>query len=431
MKKKNNELGRRLTAMALAAVMCIGTAQSAFAVGNAIFGTESQPAEAAITKKLDMPEGTTTPGATFSFQLSPVSVDDRTAAADLASMPAISPVNIAFTSGDTGTVSNGTKTILKQSGNVFSGVTFPHAGVYVYRVEESQSVTGYTPGGNETYTYSPANYTIAVYIKNGTGGLYIAAIASSISVNDSSNQTSNPGEKVDPTPEPGDPNITGNYSKIIFTNTYSKTAGGVDPTDPNNHVLTVSKAVSGDYADRTKYFAFQVTATQPGVVSGASTYMAYVLNSSNQVVTSADNSSNTQTDGSGYSYIKFTSGTPETVSLKHDQKLVFTDLHIGADYVAIESAVEHYTASAAVVVNGGTAIGLSNAFDNTALSTDTRLIGEFKNSAAFTNNYRTITPTGVIINNLPFIMILILAAGAFAAFVVVKSRKKRGGASFR
>ncbi len=425
MKKKSNELRGRLTAMALAVVMCMGTVISAFAAGDPIFGTENAPAAAAITKNLIMPQGTTTPAATFTFQFSPVSVDDRTTSDDLNTMPAIGPTTIAFSASDTGTVSAGAKNILKQSGDVLSGISFPHAGVYVYNIEENSSVTGYTPGDNESYVFSPAQYTLTVYVKNGVSGLYVAAVASSITVNDSSNQASNPGDKVDPTPQPGDPNITGNYSKIIFTNTYSKTAGGVDPTDPNNHVLTIGKAVSGDYADRTKYFAFQITATQPGVVQGSATYKAYVLDSGNNVVTSEDNASNLLTDASDYSYIEFTSGVTETVNLKHNQKLVFTDLHIGANYVAVESAVEHYTASAMVVENGLGPIQYFNSIENLSLSTSTKLIGENENSAAFTNTYRTITPTGVIINNLPFVMILILAAGAFAAFVVIKSRKKR------
>ncbi len=424
MKKKSNVLRRRLTALVFSVVMCMGTAISAFAAGDPIFGTEDAPAKAAITKNLIMPEGTTTPGATFTFQFSPVSVDDRTTSDDLDTMPAVGPTTIAFPTSDTGSVSTGTKNILKQSGDVLSGVSFPHAGVYVYKIEENPSVTGYTPEENETYVFSPAEYTLTVYVKEGENGLYVAAVASSITVNDSSNQASDPGDKVDPTPQPGDPNITGDYSKMIFTNTYSKTAGGVDPTDPNNHVLTIGKAVSGDYADKTKYFAFQVTATQPGVVQGSVTYKAYVLNSSNEVVTSEDNASDLQTDGEGYSYIEFTSGATETVNLKHDQKLVFTDLHIGADYVAVEGAVEHYTASAMVVENGEGPIQYSNTNDNETLNIGTKLIGESENSAAFTNKYRTITPTGVIINNLPFVLILILAAGAFTAFVVIKSRKK-------
>ena len=117
-----------------------------------------------------------------------------------------------------------------------------------------------------------------------------------------------------------------------------------------------------------------------------------------------------------------------TVNLKHDQRLVFTDLHIGASYDVTEAAVQNYKASLAYVVNGGTPGSTSNTEGNLQLGINNILIGKDQNSAAFTNEYQTVTPTGVVINNLPFVMILILAAGSFIAFVAVKSRKKRSRA---
>jgi len=64
---------------------------------------------------------------------------------------------------------------------------------------------------------------------------------------------------------------------------------------------------------------------------------------------------------------------------------------------------------------------------NTALSVGTPtavIIGVNANSAAYTNTYKTVTPTGIDLNNLPFIMMLVIAAGAFVAFAAVKSRKR-------
>lgn len=425
MKKRLKEIRRRLPAIALAVAMCLGTAASAFAAGDPILGTEAAPAQAAITKKLTMPIGTTTPGATFTFHVQPISVDSRTDSGDLATMPALGDVNIGFSDTDTGIVDSGTKTIIKQSGNLFAGAQFPHAGVYVYKVTEDQAVTGYVPAANETYTFSPAEYTFTVYIRNGGSGLYVAAVASTITVTDSSSGNSAIGDKVDPTPN-GDPNVNGDYSKMIFTNIYSKTAGGVDPTDPTDQALAISKAVTGDYADKSKYFAFDVVANKPGVVPGSNvTYMAYVLDDSNNIVTSTDNYATLQTDSNSQKYIEFPAGTIMTVNLKHNQKLVFTDLQIGASYDVTEQAVQNYTASYSYVANGTTPVAHSNTSPNTSCGFSGILIGENANSAAFTNDYQTITPTGVIINNLPFVMILLLATGAFAAFVVVKSHKRR------
>ncbi|WP_395548167.1 MULTISPECIES: Spy0128 family protein [unclassified Lacrimispora] len=427
MKKRLKELQRRLPAIALAVVMSMGTAMSAFAAGNPVYGSETTPARAAITKKLTMPIGTPTPAATFTFHVQPVSVDDRSTPEDLATMPALGDKNIAFIANEAGADNLNTKTIVKQTDNLFSSATFPHAGKYVYKVTEEEAVSGYAPAANEAYIFSHAEYTLTAYVKNGTNGLYVAAVASQIAALDSSNGNSVVGDKVDPTPD-GDPNIEGDYSKMIFTNIYSKTAGGIDSTDPTDKALTISKTVTGDYADRTRYFAFDVAARKPEVIPGDVTYKAYVLDASNNIVTSTENYMTLQTDSNSKPYISFSAGIPMTVNLKHDQRLVFTDLHIGASYDVTEAAVQNYTASLAYVVNGGTPGSTSNTEGNLQLGISNILIGKDQNSAAFTNEYQTVTPTGVVINNLPFVMILILAAGSFIAFVAVKSRKKRSRA---
>lgn len=423
MKKRLKELRRRLPAIALAVVMCMGTAASAFAAGGPILGTEAAPAQAAITKKLTMPIGTPTPGATFTFHVQPVSVDDRTAQEDLNTMPVLGDATIVFGASDSGADDPNTKTVVKQTDDLFTSAAFPHAGKYIYKVTEDQAVSGYVPNANEAYVFSPAEYTLTAYVKDGDNGLYVAAVVSQIVVVDSSNGPSEIGDKVDPTPD-GDPEITGDYSKMIFTNIYSKTAGGVDPTNPANKALTISKTVTGDYADRTKYFAFDVAARKPEVIPGDVTYMAYVLDASGSIVTSTENYATLQTDSNNKSYISFPAGAHMTVNLKHDQRLAFTDLHIGTRYDVTEAAVQNYIASLEYMVNGGTSLSTGGVVANVPLGISDVLIGVNQNSAAFTNDYQAIAPTGVVINNLPFVMILILAAGSFVAFVTVKSRKK-------
>ena len=50
--------------------------------------------------------------------------------------------------------------------------------------------------------------------------------------------------------------------------------------------------------------------------------------------------------------------------------------------------------------------------------------GEGLNSTAFTNAYddNTITPTGIIINNLPFVLMVAIAGSGLALYVVSKRR---------
>ncbi len=433
MKKVLKELRKKLPAIALAVIMCMGTAISAFAAGDAILGTPEAPAQAAITKKLIMPEGTTTPGAIFTFQIDGVKVDDSTDPTEVAKIPLIPNATLSFDSSDSGNTDNvsHTKAVLKQTSDLLDSINFPHAGVYVYRVTEIQSVTGYVPEANEHYEYSIAEYELSIFVKEGPSGtLYVAGVGTVITEEDSSNGSSNVNDKVDATPKPGDPNTTGVYSKMIFTNIYTKTAGGTNPENTANSALTISKAVDKDYADKSKYFVFNVDIAELDSIlntGGSSvTYRAYVVDSlSGATVTDTPNYANLETDSTGAKFIEITAGTTIAVNLKHNQKLVFTDLTVGAAFTVEEDAVPNYVATYLQTVNNGTpTAGNSNTVENLACKTTSALIGEGTNRVAFTNNYRTITPTGVIVNNLPFVMILILAAGSFIAFVLVKSRKK-------
>ncbi|MDR1068034.1 MAG: hypothetical protein LBL36_02165, partial [Clostridiales Family XIII bacterium] len=58
------------------------------------------------------------------------------------------------------------------------------------------------------------------------------------------------------------------------------------------------------------------------------------------------------------------------------------------------------------------------------LSTGDQLVREAASGAAFTNTYDITTPTGIILNNLPFVGLIVLAMAALGAFIAVKSRKR-------
>jgi len=388
----------------------MGSLTTVFAAAGPISGTEANPAQAVITKELKMPDGTVTPAETFTFTLAKKDVDGDTTTAALATMPAIGSQTVTFTGAETGTTASGVKTVTGETASLFAGVTFPHAGVYTYTVTEA---AGSTTG----MTYSQASYDVSVYVANGTSGLYVAAIGTTVVIVDHTGQAV--GDKTDPTTST---NVSGAYSAMVFTNTYVKKTGGTDVTDPADQTLAISKTVSGDYGDQTKYFAYSVTVTQSALATGT-TYKGYVVENG-AVVTAAANGTIGGTDPTNGAYISFPSGTAVTVNLKHGQTLAFIDNEVGSSYVAVESAVADYTADVSIVVNGATAIAIANPSANTSLSTSSRLIGENANTADFTNTYKTVTPMGIALNNLPFILMIVLAAGAFVAFVVVKSRKK-------
>jgi len=409
-------VSRLIIALLLTVALTMSGITAAFAAGDPVYGDEDNPAQAAITKRLWMPEGTNTPGASFSFTIAKKSYNGATDSTALAQIPAISEKTLTFTAGAPGTVTAGVKEVYLETGDLFDGIVFPSAGVYAYTVTEKANTYTIADATKESMTYSSGSYDLVVYVKDGDDGTYIYAIAAIINVKDTEGQQV--GDKVDPTP--GDVNIDGDYSDMVFTNIYIKSHGGTDPEDPGHQALKISKAVAGEFASQDLYFPISVTVTQPALVTGTSVYRGYVVDADNNVVTSAANGAGAHIDG----YYEFTSGTARTISLKHGQKLVFIDTHVGTTYVAAEAATVDYTASVSIIVDGGTPIALANPTANTALSTQIRILGENPNSTAFTNTFKSVTPTGLDISNLPFIVLLSVSALGLVALVAGKRRDR-------
>lgn len=406
---KKNTLKTILTGL-LALIVCFGNAAMAFAVPSN--GNEVTPAAAAVKKVLTMSDGTVTPAATFTFDLVAKSVDGSTVSSDLATMPSIASPSITFSAADTGTTQGGEKTVTAESNNIFQGVTFPHAGVYIYTLTE-QSGT-YTTANGETMTYSGGSYDIEVYVENGTSAPFISAVNAIVTAAD--NASHSVGEKVTPTP---------GSSTLVFHSQYQKMSGGTNPL--TDSALTISKTVSGNYADKTKYFDFTANFTKALLETGTPTYKLY-LYKGNTIQTTIPavalvSGGTIQNDGT-YDYIEAAAGTALTVKLMHEQKLSVLAAAVGTSYTVSEAGVIDYTPSVSVTTNGIPVT--QNGTVNTTLNTGTQLITAGSDSADFTNTYKTINlPTGITMNNLPFLVLLLLAIGSFIIFVVAKSRKYR------
>jgi hypothetical protein len=168
----------------------------------------------------------------------------------------------------------------------------------------------------------------------------------------------------------------------------------------------------------------------------AGSYKAYVVEADESgaysVVTASENGAISGSDTNG-SYLEFASGTPVTFSLKAGQYLVFIDTPVGTSYAIEEMGAAAYTPSATVVYNGaafgtevkgakGEALALPTGFNDPEI--DALYVGEAANSADFINDNDTTTPTGLDLNDLPFIGMIVLAMAALAAYVVVKTRKR-------
>ncbi|MCL2491356.1 MAG: hypothetical protein FWE87_01195, partial [Coriobacteriia bacterium] len=340
-------------ALMLVFVLTFSVLTPAFGAGDPVEGSEDSPVAVAITKNLLMPKGTTTPNADFHFLVEKISKDGSTAKTE--DMPLLGTdtgdgltgqFTISYASTETGDLDTDTNiiTFMKQTGDIFTGATFETTGEYVYKITEvNNSYTLPTPPPTEVMTYSPAEYTLTVYIKSSEDGSfnYVYAVSAMVDVPDLvGDDEPEIGDKVDPTPGGGG---------LAWTNTFVRTQ---QEDDPENEVLSMSKAVTGEFGDRTYYFPFSATVIIP-TLAEARTYNAYIIDVNDAVVSFASlgDANMNAVSGAGLSdgphggTIAVTSGTPFSFKLKDGQKLIFTDLPVGTQWGVTESGTDNYIPS--------------------------------------------------------------------------------------
>jgi hypothetical protein len=119
--------------------------------------------------------------------------------------------------------------------------------------------------------------------------------------------------------------------------------------------------------------------------------------------------------------VTFVFGTANSFTLKDGQSLKFdNDLPAGTTYTLTETGTPGYTASAVVTENGATPTTDQAQNTGDKLTLTSKLIGEGTNTAAFTNTYKDVTPTGININNSPFVALILISAAALAVFIFLK-----------
>lgn len=275
--------------------------------------------------------------------------------------------DVSFTEGQTGTL-KGEKYVLEGNTTISFTGDWKHAGEYVYTVTESKE----NPISN--VTYDNTSYTLRVYVINGTNGLEIEKITA---------------EKAN-----------GKTNKILFTNTYAK----------NDATLTIEKNTTGTYADKTKEFNFEITFTK-SPMSNQTTFAGKI----------------------GSKPVECTAGTAKPFTLADGEQLVFSNLPVGTTYVVKElEASDGYTPSVTVVENKTTTLtNKTVAQEGDALDTlkqdgTKNLVGENENKVTFTNTHKGVVPTGILMNNLPFILLVAVAIVAFVSLAVIKRRRTSG-----
>ena len=278
-------------------------------------------------------------------------------------------------------------------------VSFPEwtdAGKYEYTVTE----TGATPtieGDHQKMIMSQAEYTMDVYVINGDNGLEISNIIVNKTKDDKGTAATG---KVDFS--------NSDKNTFNFTNTYVQEAGtGTDPINPDPNYKTygsldVSKIIKTDAADTpatNKEFEFTATFAFPTGTDATTLGAKATIEDSTTTIT----------------------GASHTFKLKHNQNVKFTGLPVGTKISVTESATPNYKGSAESVFNGVSQGKIEAGKYNQAI-TVTNTLGQKKNTVDVTNIYNFVPTTGIIMNNLPYVLMIALWGAALMAFVAFKRR---------
>lgn len=297
---------------------------------------------------------------------------------------------ISFTGDETGTTT-------KKAEVGFPAYT--EAGKYEYTVTENETATpAVTNGEHEKMIMSKAEYTMDVYVEDTNSGCQIANIIVNRTKDD---KGGNATGKVD----------IGNTDKngFKFTNTYVQEAGtGEKPSTPGEDYgtygsLKVSKKIineNGGTASATDSFSFKATFNFP-TGTDASTLGGVKANGSD---------------------ITLKAGGTYDFTLKNGENKKFTGLPVGTTMTVTESATQNYKGSANVTINGLNENPIEATKYNAVITVSDKKLGQKQNAVDVTNTYNNVPLTGIIMNNLPYIAMIVIGAAALVVYVQNKRK---------
>lgn len=376
-----NKMFKKVLAVVAAGAMTMGMAMPTFAAEG------GKVTEAYVSKTYNTEVGK---AEKFSFTATQV----KAGTGIITTAANVTIPDISFTAEQTGTT--------KQRAKV-NFPTFTEAGEYEYTVTETQTADpAVADGEHEKMIMSKAEYTMDVYVTENTeGNLVIDNIIIKKMRDDKGDDAQ--GTKVT---DIGDTDTNG----FNFTNTYVQEAGtGDKPSTPgedytNYGSLNVSKTISvpeGVQADANKEFDFTATFKFPD---------------------GTDANALGGVKGNGTDITLKQDGT-YTFKLKTTEKMKFTGVPVGTKISVTESATPNYKGSAAVVINGAAQDTVTASKYDEAITVSEKSLGQKKNTVDVTNTYNYVPTTGIIMNTLPYVLMIALCGVALIAFVGFKRRR--------
>ena len=333
-----------------------------------------------LTKRLQMPEGTTIPNATFAFQFEGVQVqlnnDPVIYSRPVADVPDITPNPTITIDPSTATTAGGITTVTGSLNimAILNGLDFPSGGLYVWNVSEVAGSSNTAPPSH--MAYSNAIYQLRVLV-------------------DRDGEV----ESVWFVPMPLIP-CSPKMDEITFVNSYFRA-----------NEFEVEKNVAGISLEADVLFDFEVSLTPPAVLAAPFTTNAYILNAdgtTRQTLSITLNPGATTTLPSA--------PPPAQVRLGDGEIFRIPALPVGTNFSVTEAARAGFAPSVSVIV-GGDEVYTNYEEVNTALSTADggHLIAQTgRNAAVFTNTAELTPPTGLIIRGASLVPFVTAAIGLMA-----------------
>jgi len=391
----------------LALVLALGFSASCLvqvqALGGPHPGVPQTPVkQLKIKKVLNLPSADVkTPAVKFSFTFTKHSYNGETD--KTSECPDITVAkSVDYSEADTtdGDANKQGLQLVKTTENVLKGVTFAKAGQYTYKVTENQTLADNTtlPQG---LVMSKAEYLVSIFTKTIANNkvvvdnIYIAQLKK-----DDGTDIDGEKKKVDYD------STSDTTNKFEFNNNYDPKAGNDNPlgkeiTEDDKKGFVLQKNVEGEKANANEEFTFSLTVTKPEGSHGSDQNFNYKVVDSN----------GTAGNASQGAY-----GTAFEVKLKKGCRVVLSSVLLGSKVQAEETVSAGYTKTLAAgqCKFNGTAIATVD-----DLKAGKNIGDKGDNSIIFVNTQQT--PTGILLNSLPFIVLALVALAGIVFFV--KNRK--------
>jgi len=373
--------------------------------------------QAAITKRIAAPTGTTIPASSFTFDFQQMARDRATGNLSVMGSEHISFIettlsaSVSFTAG---------ADPMAETGDFLAGVAWPHAGDFIFRVSERHNTNIFAD--YEHMVYSNEQFTVVVTVVNHEGKLIPTgafAVPATPGTPGTLPQDSDPTSKVDPTP--GTPGEPGTYSNLRFTNTFTRDIIGT----LNNPALEVTNKVVGDHANLVLPFEFTMQLQIPAEALNrdapfafAEPAVATILNAAGESVRTIPLVGIPNPEGPPSDFtLSFT--------LSDGERLVIPVLPTGTSFTVSETQQPEYSGELEVRIGGEPAASYAAGEGiNFGMSMARNISDAGRNAADFTNTHHHSPLTGLVIGSMPILVAIIGATLILSMMVASRSRQR-------